>query len=126
MLTDAIAIEDFTDVDIKIDYAANNFVAWDRFGRVRDQIWSDWTIGLGSTSPCSIKLGDEEILETLRMELPRDMDVNRNFILTFESDLNCKYRRKSEGKEIDANYFDRYRDTTHYYFRVEQGPPVYH
>ena len=37
-----VVTEDFSDVDVKIDYSANNFAAWDRFGRVRDQIWSDY------------------------------------------------------------------------------------
>ena len=37
-----IVKEDYTDIDVKLDYSANNFAALDRFGRVRDQFWSDY------------------------------------------------------------------------------------
>jgi hypothetical protein len=33
---------DVTDIDVKLDYAANNLAALDRFGRVLDQVWTDY------------------------------------------------------------------------------------
>ena len=37
-----IVVEDYEDIDVKLDYAADNFAALDRFGRVADQIWTDY------------------------------------------------------------------------------------
>ena len=37
-----IVTEDYADIDVKLDYAANNLAALDRFGRVVDQIWTDY------------------------------------------------------------------------------------
>jgi len=37
-----IVAEDYEDIEVKLDYAANNFAALDRFGRVVDQIWTDY------------------------------------------------------------------------------------
>lgn len=37
-----IVTEDYEDVEVKLDYAANDFAAVDRFGRVLDQIWTDY------------------------------------------------------------------------------------
>jgi RHS repeat-associated protein len=37
-----IVVEDFETLGVKLDYAASNFAAWDRFGRVVDQIWLDY------------------------------------------------------------------------------------
>ena len=37
-----IVVEDYEDIDVKLDYAANNFAALDRFGRVVDQVWTDY------------------------------------------------------------------------------------
>jgi RHS repeat-associated protein len=38
-----IASEDYYgQVGVKLDYSADNFAAWDRFGRVVDQIWTDY------------------------------------------------------------------------------------
>ena len=56
-----IATEDLSDLDIELDYSATsststatNFGTWDRFGRVRDQLWasygSEWS-ALGPPTP---------------------------------------------------------------------------
>ena len=37
-----IVVEDYEDIDVKLDYAADNFAALDRFGRVVDQVWTDY------------------------------------------------------------------------------------
>ena len=37
-----IVVEDYEDIDVKLDYAANNLAALDRFGRVVDQVWTDY------------------------------------------------------------------------------------
>lgn len=34
--------EDYEDVEVKHDYSANDFTALDRFGRVLDQVWTDY------------------------------------------------------------------------------------
>ncbi|MGO9108944.1 MAG: Calx-beta domain-containing protein [Thermoguttaceae bacterium] len=41
---DTIATENYQQAQVKLDYSANNFAAWDRFGRVLDQVW----VGYGS------------------------------------------------------------------------------
>ncbi len=35
-------VEDYEDIAVKLDYAENDFAALDRFGRVLDQIWTDY------------------------------------------------------------------------------------
>ena len=82
-----------------------------------------WMVGLGSTSPSRIKLGVEEVIETTQIVLPRYSDVDRE-IRNLEGGLNEKYWRKSDGTEVEADLLNRYRDTTNYYFRVEEGPLV--
>jgi RHS repeat-associated protein len=37
-----IVSEDYEDIDVKLDYSANDFAALDRFGRVLDQVWTDY------------------------------------------------------------------------------------
>ena len=37
-----IVVEDYEDVEVKLDYSADNFAALDRFGRVLDQLWTDY------------------------------------------------------------------------------------
>jgi YD repeat-containing protein len=37
-----IASEDYVEPDVKLDYAADHFAAWDRFGRVLDQVWAQY------------------------------------------------------------------------------------
>jgi YD repeat-containing protein len=37
-----IVTEDYEDIDVKLDYSANNLAALDRFGRVLDQVWADY------------------------------------------------------------------------------------
>ena len=38
-----IVSEDYNYLDVKLDYSADNtFAAWDRFGRVVDQVWTDY------------------------------------------------------------------------------------
>ncbi|MFO0788409.1 MAG: RHS repeat-associated core domain-containing protein [Pirellulales bacterium] len=37
-----IVTEDYQDAGVKLDYAANNFAALDRFGRVLDQVWTNY------------------------------------------------------------------------------------
>ncbi len=37
-----IVTEDYEDIDVNLDYTANDFAAFDRFGRVLDQIWTDY------------------------------------------------------------------------------------
>jgi RHS repeat-associated protein len=37
-----IVVEDYAEAEVKLDYTANNFAALDRFGRVLDQIWTDY------------------------------------------------------------------------------------
>ena len=37
-----IVVEDYENIDVKLDYAANDFAALDRFGRVLDQLWTDY------------------------------------------------------------------------------------
>jgi RHS repeat-associated protein len=37
-----IVEEDYEDIEVRLDYAANNFAALDRFGRVLDQVWTDY------------------------------------------------------------------------------------
>jgi RHS repeat-associated protein len=37
-----IVVEDYETLGVKLDYAASNFAAWDRFGRIVDQIWLDY------------------------------------------------------------------------------------
>ncbi len=37
-----IVTEDYEDVEVKLDYTPNDFAAFDRFGRVLDQIWTDY------------------------------------------------------------------------------------
>jgi len=41
--TDTIVSEDFEQPEVKLDYAAGNFSALDRFGRVLDQVWSNYS-----------------------------------------------------------------------------------
>jgi len=40
---DKIVVEDYEDIDVKLDFTANNFAGLDRFGRVVDQLWSDYS-----------------------------------------------------------------------------------
>ncbi|MCX7428827.1 MAG: autotransporter-associated beta strand repeat-containing protein [Planctomycetia bacterium] len=37
-----IVVEDYENIDVKLDCSANNFAALDRFGRVVDQLWLDY------------------------------------------------------------------------------------
>jgi len=37
-----IVVEDYEDIEVKLDYSADNFAALDRFGRVLDQLWTDY------------------------------------------------------------------------------------
>jgi RHS repeat-associated protein len=37
-----IVAEDYEDIEVRLDYAADNFAALDRFGRVLDQLWTDY------------------------------------------------------------------------------------
>ncbi|MGI6417985.1 MAG: RHS repeat-associated core domain-containing protein [Thermoguttaceae bacterium] len=37
-----IVTEDYEDVEVKLDYTPNDFAAFDRFGRILDQIWTDY------------------------------------------------------------------------------------
>jgi RHS repeat-associated protein len=37
-----IVTEDYEDIEVKLDYTGNDFAAFDRFGRVLDQIWTDY------------------------------------------------------------------------------------
>jgi RHS repeat-associated protein len=37
-----IVVEDYEDIEVKLDYAADEFAALDRFGRVLDQVWTDY------------------------------------------------------------------------------------
>lgn len=37
-----IVTEDYDGLDVKLDYAADDFAAFDRFGRVLDQVWTDY------------------------------------------------------------------------------------
>ena len=37
-----IVTEDYENVEVKLDYTPNDFAAFDRFGRVLDQIWTDY------------------------------------------------------------------------------------
>ena len=37
-----VVVEDYEDIEVKLDYAENDFAALDRFGRVLDQIWTDY------------------------------------------------------------------------------------
>ncbi len=37
-----VVVEDYEDIAVKLDYAENDFAALDRFGRVLDQIWTDY------------------------------------------------------------------------------------
>jgi len=37
-----IVTEDYEDIDVKLDYSANDFAAIDRFARVLDQVWTDY------------------------------------------------------------------------------------
>ena len=37
-----IVAEDYAEAEVKLDYAADNFAALDRFGRVLDQLWTDY------------------------------------------------------------------------------------
>jgi RHS repeat-associated protein len=37
-----IATEDYEDIEVNLDHAADNFAALDRFGRVVDQAWTDY------------------------------------------------------------------------------------
>jgi len=37
-----IVTEDYEDLEVNLDYSADNFAALDRFGRVVDQIWNDY------------------------------------------------------------------------------------
>ncbi len=37
-----VVVEDYEDIKVKLDYAENDFAALDRFGRVLDQIWTDY------------------------------------------------------------------------------------
>ena len=39
---DTVVSQDDADIDVELDYSTNNFAAWDRFGRVVDQLWSDY------------------------------------------------------------------------------------
>jgi RHS repeat-associated protein len=39
---DRIVVEDYEDLDVKLDYTADDFAALDRFGRVHKQIWTDY------------------------------------------------------------------------------------
>ena len=44
-----IATEDYQQAQVKLDYSANNFAAWDQFGRVLDQVWSGYGQGNSGT-----------------------------------------------------------------------------
>ena len=37
-----IVTEDYKDIEVKLDYSAGDFAALDRFGRVLDQVWTDY------------------------------------------------------------------------------------
>ena len=37
-----IVVEDYVEAGVKLDYAANNLSGFDRFGRVADQVWTDY------------------------------------------------------------------------------------
>ncbi|MDD4269181.1 MAG: RHS repeat-associated core domain-containing protein, partial [Thermoguttaceae bacterium] len=37
-----IAVEDYEDLEVRLDYAADDLAALDRFGRVLDQVWTDY------------------------------------------------------------------------------------
>ncbi len=37
-----IGVEDYEDLEVRLDYAADDFAALDRFGRVLDQVWTDY------------------------------------------------------------------------------------
>ena len=37
-----IVNEDYEDIDVDLDYTANDFAALNRFGRVADQVWEDY------------------------------------------------------------------------------------
>ena len=37
-----IVVEDYEDIEVKLDYAADDFAALDRFGQVLDQVWTDY------------------------------------------------------------------------------------
>ena len=39
---DRIIEKDYEDIEVRLDYAANNFAALDRFGRVLDHVWTDY------------------------------------------------------------------------------------
>ena len=44
-----IVTEDYQQAQVKLDYSANNFAAWDQFGRVLDQVWSGYGQGNSGT-----------------------------------------------------------------------------
>lgn len=37
-----IVVEDYEDIEVRLDYTADDFAALDRFGRVLDQVWTDY------------------------------------------------------------------------------------
>lgn len=44
---DMIVSEDYEEAEVKLDHSANNFAAYDRFGRVLDQTWSSYGLSPG-------------------------------------------------------------------------------
>ena len=45
---DTIASESYPQAQVKLDYSADNFAAWDRFGRVLEQVWSSYGVNSGN------------------------------------------------------------------------------
>jgi RHS repeat-associated protein len=91
--------EDYEDIEVRLDYAADDFTALDRFGRILDQVWTDY-----GADPDVVLDHYSYTYDRAGNRTARANELNHDFDEVYEYDLIDRLISSTRADDFDQSW----------------------